>query len=169
MRVMNLVITGFIGLLLTSGSVSAQDLSRGGRCSPDTFHRYSLDTPSSLTTVGWPDFQATLYYNNYAATFLLMLFDDEADVVASSSGYTRFVQMRVGLLPAQRYELWVGCITEAADFRLLTTLGDVEEITEHDTVANATGPARSANEYLAFLDAEATMVERLAELATVQP
>ena len=160
------ILVGVVGLLLVAVPVTAQDVSQGSRCSPDTFHRYSLTTPSSVTTTGWPDFQATLYYNNYAATFLLVLFDDDSDVVASSSGYTRFAQIRVGLLPSKRYELWVGCITASADFRLLATFGDVKSITGHGTVASAVGPSRfDAGEQLAFLDREAEMVERLAEMA----
>ena len=55
-----------------------------------------------------PDLAALL---GYAATFLMMLFDDESDTVVVSSGYTRFVNIRVGLLPDKRYELWVGCVT----------------------------------------------------------
>lgn len=159
-----------IGILVfTAGSVATQDVSEGARCSPDVFNRYSLNTSSSSTTTGWPDFQATLYYNNYSATFLMMLFDDESDTVASSSGYTRFVNIRVGLLPNKRYELWVGCITASADFRLLTTIGDVEAITSHGTVASAIGPPMfDAGEQLAFLEREAEMIERLQELAVAR-
>ena len=33
----------------------------------------------------------------------------------SAADYTRFVQMRVGLLPAKRCELWIGCISASGD------------------------------------------------------
>ena len=116
-----------------------------------------------MTTTGWPDFSAVLYYNNYASTFLMMLFDEDSDTVALSSGYTRFVNMRVGLLPSKTYELWVGCITESAAFRLLVTFGDVEAITSHGTVASF-----NAVEQVAILDREDEMRRRLRELAAAR-
>ena len=163
MHARTIIICAVTGLLWTAATAAAQDLSQGGRCSPDTFHRYSVTTPSSLFTTGWPDFQATLHFNDFSATFLMMLFDEDADVVASSVGYTRFAHVRVGLLPTKRYEVWIGCVSAPSDFRLLVTLGDVEEITSHDT-----GLGFNAREQLAFLDREETMHERLAELAAVQ-
>ena len=144
-------------------SAAAQDTTKGGQCSPDTFHRFSLTTPSSVTTTGWPDFSAVLYYNAYASTFLMMLFDEDSDTVALSSGYTRFVNMRVGLLPSKTYELWVGCITASAAFRLLVTFGDVEAITSHGTVASF-----NAVEQVAILDREDEMRRRLRELAAAR-
>ena len=160
---------GLVAVLFAAVPAAAQDVSKGARCSPGTFNRYSFTTPSAVLTTGWPDFQATLYYNDYAATFLMMLFDDESDTVVVSSGYTRFVNIRVGLLPSKRYELWVGCITASADFRLLATVGDVEAITGHGTVAGAVGPtAFDAGEQLAFLDQEAEMIRRLGRLAAAR-
>ena len=153
-----------VALLLAAGIASAQDVSKGARCQPDVFNRYSFTTPTAGTLTGWPDFQATLYYNNYAATFLAMVFDDDSDTVVSSFGYTRFVQIRTGLLPGKRYELWVGCLTASADFRLLVNMGDVESITGRGTVRGATAGFDAA-EQLAYLEREAEMRERLAELA----
>ncbi len=168
MTLRQILTVGLLGLLLT-GSAVAQDVSEGSRCNPDVFNRYSFTTPSSVSTTGWPDFQATLYYNNYSATFLMMVFDDDSDTVASSSGYTRFVNIRVGLLPNKRYELWIGCVSASADFRLLTTIGDVESITGHGTVSSLTGPSTfDAGEQLAFLEREAEMIERLAELVAAR-
>ena len=51
-------------LLFSAPQAVAQDVTKGARCSPDTFHRYSFTTPGAATSTGWPDFQATLYYNN---------------------------------------------------------------------------------------------------------
>ena len=165
-RVVTSVAVVLLALLLATGTASAQDVSKGARCEPDFVYRYSFTTPTAGTLTGWPDFQATLYYNNYAATFLVMVFDDDSDTVVSSSGYTRFVQIRTGLLPGKRYELWVGCLTASADFRLLVNMGDVESITGRGTVRRATGGFDAA-EQLAYLEREAEMRERLAELAAV--
>ena len=157
---------GFIGMLLlaTASVASAQDTTKGGTCNPDVYHRFSFTTPSSVTFSGWPDFQATLYYNNYASTFLMVLFDSDSDVVASSAGYTRFAQIRVGLLPNERYELWVGCVTTSAAFRLLATIGN--ETHSSPTVHPARYPVAPsmANEQLMILDLEAEMMRRLSDL-----
>ena len=163
MRIMTVLAVAV--LLAVPMPSSGQDTTKGARCSPDTFHRFSLNTPTALTTTSWPDFSAVLYYNNFAATFLMMLFDEDSDTVAISSGYTRFVQMRIGLLPGKRYELWVGCITASADFRLLATLGDTEAITGHGTVSNAVGPSFDAGEQVVILDREAEMRRWLREMA----
>ena len=71
--------------------------------------------------------------------------------------------MRVGLLPSKTYELWVGCITASAAFRLLVTFGDVEAITSHGTVASF-----NAVEQVAILDREDEMRRRLRELAAAR-
>ena len=157
---------GFIGMLLlaTASVASAQDTTKGGTCNPDVYHRFSFTTPSSVTFSGWPDFQATLYYNNYASTFLMVLFDSDSDVVASSAGYTRFAQIRVGLLPNERYELWVGCVTTSAAFRLLATIGERDTLVSHGTSSAVSGGAFDANEQLMILDLEAEMMRRLSDL-----
>ena len=149
-------------LFVLVGVAVAQDVSVGARCQPDVFNRYSFSTPTSATSTSWPDFQSVLYYNNYAATFLTLLFNEDSDTVISSAGYTRFVQMRAGLLPGKRYELWVGCIASAADFRLLINLGDVEMLTGHGTVSSLA--PFNVDAQLAYLERESIMRERLTEL-----
>ena len=121
--------------------------------------------PSAAATTSFPDFDAVLYYNSFASTFLMVLFDDDSDVVGSSAGYTRFVRMRLGLLPGDSYELWVGCVAASAAFRLLVTIGDVEAITSHGTVSTLLPSEFDAAEQVRVLDREAEMRRRLEELA----
>ena len=164
MRIITLTVLAIV--LCMPISTVAQDTTKGATCSPDTFHRFSLNTPTSVSPTGWPDFSAVLYYNNYASTFLMMLFDEDSDTVGLSSGYTRFVQMRLGLLPGKRYELWVGCVGASAAFRLLAMFGDVEAITGHGTVASAAPPGSfDAAEQVQILDREAEMRRWLREMA----
>lgn len=150
--------------------VSAQDRTRGARCNPNTFHRYGIVTSNTSSRARWPDYQATLYYQANRSAFLMILFDDDSDVVVSSAGVQRFVQQRAGLLPGERYELWIGCIQASSTFRLLVTMGEADLIFNRGTVRGAQfGADYDVAEQAVALDREAVANRLMAEFAASVP
>ena len=103
------------------------------------------------------------------SAFLAVLFHD-GDVTSVSSGTQRFVEMQSGLLPGERYELWIGCVTSPSTFRLLATIGQARTLRQLGTRRGASlGADYSAAQQALDLDREAVMERLLGDLAAAVP
>lgn len=144
-----------LAITLLPAAASAQ--TYGSSCIEDRYHRYSFTTPST----DWVELEATLYYNRNTA-FLILVFDEDSDVVVSTAGAERFVRLKAGLLPDERYELWVGCIGPAA-FRFDARVHGQRRLNNLGT-RTSFGDAFSPAEQARTLALEAEMERRLAKM-----
>ena len=159
MRILTaLVVAAGVLIIVALTPAAADAQTYGSSCIEDRYHRYSFTTPT-----GWNQVAMTLYYNQANVGFVVVLFDDEADVVVSSGSAERFVRFNTGLLPSTRYELWVGC-TGSAAFRFDLRSADARVLTSHGT-QTAFGAGYSAAEQARFLEREAVVDRHLARLA----
>lgn len=155
MRWMKMLTAAVVALVPAAGMAQTY----GSSCIEDRYHRYSFTTPAS----DWVELEATLYYNRGNRAFLMILFDEDSDTVVSSGGAERFVRLKVGLLPGDRYELWIAC-TDAAAFRFDARLAGQRRLNSLGTARAAYGEQYSPAEQARVLAMEEEMRRRLAKM-----
>lgn len=91
--------------------------SHGRRCSTsDTGYVYTIRTPTGDAQ----QHDIDVYFNNDAAAFVLLVFDEDTDVrLTTTSGFTsgdRFVHGSMRMYPDETYRISIGCVSSDADY-----------------------------------------------------
>ena len=137
--------------------------SHGRRCEESASgYAYSISTPSGDSR----QHDLDLYFNNNSASFILVVFDEDIDVVLSTtSGLQsgdRFVHGSIRLYPGQTYSVAVACVSQSADYRLSIKRG--EEVSLTTPVVLGAHQGLDAGEAAISLDMEASIREAKARM-----